>query len=82
MSKYLWGNSGDCGVDLEFGHPLTLLRAVYACGMEGAPRWVSEVYEQYIAQRGLVGTWTGLHFNLCVAPTLTFCPCISGGWMD
>ena len=24
----------------------------------------------------------GLGFNLCVAPTLTFCPYISDGWTD
>ena len=44
---------------------------------EGALRQVSEVCERYITQRGSVGTWTGLGFNVCVVPTLTFCPCIS-----
>jgi len=47
-------------------------------GMGGTLRQVSEVRERYVTQRGLVGTWTGLGFNLCVAPNLMFCPCISG----
>ena len=46
---------------------------------EGAPRQVSKVRERYITQRGSVGTQTGLGFNICVAPTLTFCPCILEG---
>ena len=50
--------------------------------MGGAPRQVSEVRERYITQRGLVGTWTGLGFNICVVPTLTFCPYILGRGMD
>ena len=50
--------------------------------MGGAPRRVSEVCERYVTQQGSVGTWTGLGFNLCVAPTLTFCPCILGIGMN
>jgi len=48
----------------------------------GAPRRVSEVHERYITQRDLVGTWMGLGFNMCVVPTLMFCPYISGGGME
>ena len=40
---------------------------------------VSKVHEKYITQRGSVGTWMGLGFNICVAPTLMFCPCILEG---
>ena len=56
-----------------------LLRLVLA---GGALRWVSKVCKRYITQRGLVGTWMGLGFNLCVMPTLMFCPCILGRGMD
>ena len=49
---------------------------------EGAPRQVSEVHERYVTQRGSVGTRMGLGFNVCVVPTLTFCPCISEGETD
>ena len=49
---------------------------------EGAPRRVSKVHKRYITQQGLVGTRMGLGFNICVAPTLTFCPCISEGETD
>ena len=49
---------------------------------KGAPRQISDFAKQYVTQRGLVCTWTGLGFNLCVAPTLTFCPCILDGWMN
>ena len=38
---------------------------------EGALRWVSEVRERYVTQRGLVGTWMGLGFNICVADVLS-----------
>ena len=41
---------------------------------EGAPRWVSKVRERYVTQRGSVGTWMGLGFNVCVVPTLTSVP--------
>ena len=47
-------------------------------GTGGAPRWVSKVCKKYITQQGLVGMRMGLGFNLCVAPTLTFYPCIYG----
>ena len=50
--------------------------------MGGALRRVIEVREGYVTQRGLVGTRTGLGFNVCVVPTLTFCPYISGRGMD
>ena len=49
---------------------------------EGAPRRVSEVCERYVTQQGSVGTWMGLGFNICVVPTLMFCPCISKGETD
>ena len=38
--------------------------------------------KRYITQRGSVGTWTGLGFNICVVPTLMFCPCILEGQTD
>ena len=47
-----------------------------------ALRRVSKVCEKYITQRGSVGTQMGLGFNVCVVPTLTFCPCISEEGMD
>ena len=46
--------------------------------MGGAPRQVSEVCKRYVTQRGSVVTRMGLGFNVCVAPTVTFCPCIFG----
>ena len=49
---------------------------------EGALRQVSEVREGYVTQQGSVGKRMGLGFNVCVAPTLTFCPCISEGGMN
>ena len=65
----------------------TLLRAVKAGlvlprGAGGALRQVSEVHKRYVTQWGSVGTQTVCGFNLCVAPTLMFCPYISGGGMD
>ena len=63
----------------EFGG---VLRSGYYRLTGGALRRVSEVRERYVTQRGSVGTQTGLGFNICVTPTLTFCPCISGGGMD
>ena len=60
--------------------PGVVLRCDYCT--EGAPRQISEVHKWYIAQQGSVYAWTGLGFNLCVAPTLTFCPYISDGQMD
>ena len=59
-----------------------LLRLELAVGMEGALKWVSEVCEWYVTQQGSVGTWMGLGFNLCVVPTLTFCPCVLGRGMN
>jgi len=38
--------------------------------------------KRYGTQRGLVGTWTRLGFNICVAPTLMFYSCISDGETD
>ena len=49
---------------------------------EGAPRRISKLPRYYFTQRGSMCMWTGLGFNLCVAPTLTFCPCISDGQTD
>ena len=49
---------------------------------EGAPRQVSEVCEWYVTQQDLVCAWMGLSFNLCVVPTLTFCPYILDRWTD
>jgi hypothetical protein len=53
------------------------MAALVLAELVDAPRRVSEVCERYVTQRGSVGTQTGLGFNICVASTLTFCPCIS-----
>ena len=69
-------NSIDQGETASMYDTVSMLRLVL---VGGALRQVSEVCERYVTQQGLVGTWTGLGFNLCVAPTLTFCPCILDG---
>ena len=49
---------------------------------EGEPRQISNLPRDTLLSEGLVCAQTGPGYNLCVVPTLTFCPCISDGWMD
>jgi len=50
---------------------------------EGALRRISELPRYYFTQRGSMRMRMGLGFNLCVAPTLTFCPVFRmDGWTD